>query len=727
MDELVSMNALEWLFRWVGNQTDAIPEATTELYNALENGRRLKRLGDYEAALGAFDQAETLLSGSNPDNLPVMIALNRVDVFTLQKQWDAAERLLSELQSKAEQDKHNTRLAYILCARGALAQEKGDWETARRHYECALELSRATKAIGAEGRAQGHLADTYLREDNASFASYLLQEALPKLEFSGDVELSSYFSGRLGSALIAMGREREGLHMLGRALRIAEQLEYKRYELMWRRTLAAYAMQESNYAEARRHLMLALTKSDPESDLVNYVQTLCRLSKTCLRLNELQAALEYAQQAVALVDEHSELHSERLLAYAALGICLRTMGRSVDAIPYLLKASETYEHINIESIDYTYVDILRNLAAAQAESNNAESARATYQRAIDFAGSHSDLTDVAGTYRDLGILYGQIGEFDDAIQAWMTALQIYQDKYQYARSARLYCDIANLRKQQGNLKRAIKDYEQALMLLASANEVETRGIVLANAATAYVDQGDIASAESFFIESIQIAQSLKDRPAEATRRGNYGWFLLSTGRAKQGLVALDYALRQSQNLGLKLQVAVQTDNMGLAHDELREFDKAVDYHRQALELLPDTSGPHWRAIISANLAHSLIGLGEATEAESLLSEALRDGRSMNNTEIVARALNGLAKIALNSNELSKADTLLDEAISIAERSGLRRFLADGLCLRSRLRAMQSDFDQSGVDWELARQIFDILKIDSAQALPEWLQTSPQNS
>jgi hypothetical protein len=41
--------------------------------------------------------------------------------------------------------------------------------------------------------------------------------------------------------------------------------------------------------------------------------------------------------------------------------------------------------------------------------------------------------------------------------------------------------------------------------------------------------------------------------------------------------------------------------------------------------------------------------------------------------------------------------------------------------------MQSDFDQSGADWELARQIFDILKIDSAQALPEWLQTSPQNS
>jgi tetratricopeptide (TPR) repeat protein len=342
MDEFVSMNALEWLFRWVGNQADANPEATTELHTALENGRRLKRLGDYDAALVEFDHAESLLSGSDTDNLPVMIALNRVDVFTLQKDWDAAERLLSELQSKAEQDKHNARLAYILCARGALAQEQGEWELARRHYERALELSRATKAIGAEGRAQGHLADTYLREDNASFASYLLQEALPKLEFSGDVELSSYFSGRLGFALIAMGRESEGLHMLGRALRIAEQLEYKRYELMWRQTLAAYAMQESNYAEARRHLMLALTKSDAQTDLSNYIKTLCRLSKTCLRLNELPAALEYSQQAVTLVDEHSELQSERLLAYAALGICLRTMGRSVDAISYLVKVSATY-------------------------------------------------------------------------------------------------------------------------------------------------------------------------------------------------------------------------------------------------------------------------------------------------------------------------------------------------------------------------------------------------
>jgi hypothetical protein len=61
-----------------------------------------------------------------------------------------------------------------------------------------------------------------------------------------------------------------------------------------------------------------------------------------------------------------------------------------------------------------------------------------------------------------------------------------------------------------------------LTLLNSVEDQETRGIVLANAATVYVDQGDIETAESFFAESIQIAQKLEDRLAESTRRGNYG-------------------------------------------------------------------------------------------------------------------------------------------------------------------------------------------------------------
>ena len=67
-----------------------------------------------------------------------------------------------------------------------------------------------------------HLADTYLHDGNASYAAHLLREALPKLTMPSDVEMSSYFVGLLGQALIQNGQEAEGHHLIGRALGISE-------------------------------------------------------------------------------------------------------------------------------------------------------------------------------------------------------------------------------------------------------------------------------------------------------------------------------------------------------------------------------------------------------------------------------------------------------------------------------------------------------------------------
>src|SRR5262249_18014740 len=152
--------------------------------------------------------------------------------------------------------------------------------------------------------------------------------------------------------------------------------------------------------------------------------------------------------------------------------------------------------------------------------------------------------------------------------------------------ARLLCDLAAARKYIGQGQRAMKDYEAALMTLNMIDDDwETRGLVLSNAANTYVDRGDIESADSFFNEAITIARRLGNDTAEATRRGNYGWFLLSTGKPQQAISSLEYALRLSRSLKLDLQSAIQTDNLGLAYDNLGYYPKAKEQHQQAIEII----------------------------------------------------------------------------------------------------------------------------------------------
>lgn len=611
-------------------------------------------------------------------------------------------------------------MAYINIGRGVLAQANGQWDDALTYFQTALDQARASYTLGAEGRAAGHLADVYLHEGNASYAAHLLQDALPKLNTSGDMEMSSYFVGLLGLAMIQNGKVTEGQQLLGRALRLAEHMEYREYEILWRGALAIEAMNESLFEEARRHLLLVLANVSVGVHYPDHLLTLCRISKASDRLGDSTAALDYARQAVDLLHEDTE-RRVFLLAQAALGIALCATGDLQNAIEHLQNADDGYDALKLTAAEYSYAELLRTLGAAQTGVGQYDDAKTIYDRALHYAEQNNLPLDLAGIQRDIGIFHTHNADYQQAIQSWMTALRIYEAEGHHARVARIYCDIANLRRQIRQSKRAMKDYEQALMLLNSFDDLETRGIVLSNAATAYVDYGDVTTAEAFFVESIQIAQKNRDRYTEATRRGNYGWFLLNTGRTKSALDMLDYAVRQSQNLNMMLQAAVQTDNIGLVWDELHDYDKAIAYHGSAWQMLEQSDDEYWRAVVSVNLGHSLISKGNLADAETSINAALQAGRQLDRLDVIVRALNGQTRLKLTNGANADLMTNAQEAVQLADAHGGRRLLADSLVLRSEVHARLNDAANAQADWKAAADILRILRLNPDNYQPTWMK------
>ena len=136
------------------------------------------------------------------------------------------------------------------------------------------------------GGALGFLADTYLHDANASYAIHLFRDALPKLNMTGDIELSSYFVGRLGEALIAAGNESEGGQLLERAHRLARQMGYRKYERLWSAALGERALAEGRFTDAHAHYSNVFNLSDKVRPSLQSAQVLCQLSKISLRLRE---------------------------------------------------------------------------------------------------------------------------------------------------------------------------------------------------------------------------------------------------------------------------------------------------------------------------------------------------------------------------------------------------------------------------------------------------------
>lgn len=695
------------------------PDAAA-LHETLEVGLRAKRAEDYDAALEALRRAAGL--AVTDMTAQAIVTLNRAEVLIARGDASEAERLLNEAVDSARANDQRPHLAYLLCGQGELAQARGDWERARQRYESALDTARQTGAIGAEARAQGHLAEIYWQDGNASYAVHLLREALPKLTLAGDVEAGCLFVGLLGQALVDAGQPADGYPLVERALRLSQQLGYRRYQRRWSIVLGRRSLAEGRYSDAVGHFETAFALYPAGSHDPDFPKALCEASRAYLGLRQMQPAIAHARRAVEQAAAHADA---RLMAYAysALGQAVLAEGDHLAAASHLKAAAEAFSELHTPAAEE--IEVLRSLAEAYSQLGDDQRALALYRDALERADAHATLSVRAQAHRDLGLFHARQRRMADAVREWTTALNYYERENHPAQVARLHCDIAAARRFIGQGARALKDYEQALMALNDLkDDWTTRGLVLANAAIAYAERGDVQSAESFFSEAIKIAQRTGDEAAEAIRRGNYGWFLLSLGRIPQAVAALEAALRISRSRQLAFQAAVQTDNLGLAHAAQGSYTAALEYHRQALEQITGLQQPHWEYIIRSNLAETLLALNEADEADSLFEAVLAQGRADDDVELIVRGLLGRARIALHQGQPQRADAALEEAAGLARKASLRRLHAETLALHSQQQASMGQAAQAAALWDEARKLYAVLHMPQARLHPAWLNGCP---
>lgn len=706
----------------LGLRTTRRPEAQA-MREALDAGRRAKFAEAYDTALEAFGRAVEVARTAGDPAAVAVVALHQAEVLIRMERWDDAEALLTEIESTARRLEQPVQIAYILATRGTLAQEHDDWTAARDLYEQALEIARRAHSSGAEGRALGHLGDTYLHDGNASYAMHLLRDAVPKLNASGDIELSSYFVGRLGEAMIASGQDAEGQHLLSRALLIAEQIQYRYYERHWALLMGERATAEARYQDAHTHLTHALRLFREDDTSPRRMTALCQLSQVNLSLRNHAEALEAARKVVAHIEALPP--SLQAMAQGAMGVALHASGRSSEAVPYLSDAADNYARLDSAASDRIAIETLRHLAAAQSESDT-DSALATYQQALRKAEALDEPLELAQVRRDLGLLHLQRNEFSAALQAWAAALSTYEMSKHHAQTARLYADMASTRRRLGQTQRAMRDYEQALMTLNSVdeNDHETRGVVLSNAAVAYAEQGDIESADAFFSEAVTLAERAEDPVAESVRRGNYGWFLMTIGRPRRAIAALEQALYLSQTHRLPLQQVVQRDNLGLAYDSMGDYKSALEHHQAALDLVRSQHQPHWLATVQINLANTLLAMGQPEGAQPFVEEALATGREHDDPEIIMRAMTTMGRITTARAQLDAAARFVNDAVALARRSDNRRLLADALAAQSEQRAALGSPQDAGPIWAEAQRLYAVLGMPQAKQTPAWLAKPP---
>ena len=704
-------------FQRIGQWFNQSPESkqipsSVLLQELIDKARRAQYAEEYDAALEMLSEAIEIAESEHDTRSIVDIKLSRADMLIIQGDYETARFILTELRDDSDARLLYAPLAYSLCSLGVLEQARDNLVAAQEFYEQARAAGEKIKTDGASGRAAAHLGDIYLAQGNASYAVYLLDEAVVKLNRSGDRELLGYFLGKLGLAQIQLGQVDQGELRLLSGLEAAMSIKHRIQMRYLNDLLGQQAFENNQMRSADTYFREAMALYPPSLyDTIDYANLLCRLSKVSLQLGKADEAVTHAKQSLSIAENHSD---KILLAMAKAAVGLAMLATEDDnALPYLDAAVSAYDDLEADSF---LIDILRHMAALQLELGNEEGAIAYYRQAIDKAEKLP--LEAAKAHSDLALYYANDRQRRQAIQEWQSAIKYFQERNQTDFAARVHCDIAAMYDQIGDGRLAQREYGTALEMLSQIDDASTKGIILANVAAAHSEFGDVESAQDFFKQSIEIAQRTGNGAAEALRRGNYGRLLALSNRPKQALAQIKQAQRKSEDLGLPLQTAILLGNLALTYSLSNDIATALEYYQIALSQLQALDAVQWEASVEATWADTLLMTKDAISAFEHYERALELANDYALVAVLIQSQVGLAQVAILQDDLESAERKLSQIDPIAKRQNYRRLLASMHMTWSQLYAKQGKTEAASQAWDEAQKQRRIMRMSAIS--PDWL-------
>jgi CHAT domain-containing protein/Tfp pilus assembly protein PilF len=252
---------------------------------------------------GMYAQVLTTLNSTptrpaNNDSLIEILALEGVAHARLHQFPEAEEKLATATQSC--QTFATGACGDVIRARGVLAVQHGQIDSAKQFFEQSLEFARAHKDHFLEATALLNLGLTSLREDHFDEAIDWTDAASQASTVLGADDLAQMALGNLGWAYYGLGDSEKSLQLSLEAVRRATQVGDVIGQLDWTTNLGYVYAGLGDLARAKESYLKALTlatRIGGEQGIYNALRALALVS---VESGELAEALKYSDDAIAI-------------------------------------------------------------------------------------------------------------------------------------------------------------------------------------------------------------------------------------------------------------------------------------------------------------------------------------------------------------------------------------------------------------------------------------------
>ncbi|MFX1581284.1 MAG: tetratricopeptide repeat protein [Promethearchaeota archaeon] len=309
------------------------------------------------------------------------------------------------------------------------------------------------------------------------------------------------------------------------------------------------------------------------------------------------------------------------------------------------------------------------------------------------------------------------------------------------KSSLIFIDVITL---QVELLRLREQMDKALELVTKAlREVEVmtprrdeeikirKSELLHQGGILYWYKGDFDTASDYHRQSLEIRETLHDKPGIASSLNNLGLVHWSKGELDQAIEFYNQALEVFEQLGIKRNIAVTLSNLGNCYTRLGALEKALTYQQRSLVLTEEIGNPHDIARSLLNLGVVFQFKGDLKQAQSHYEKSLEFSEKTGRRSDIALAINNLGNIFDLKGDLDQALEHFQRSLRIYEELQITESIALLLANIGGVYRKKGEYSKSQDYYQRSLKLYEDLGNDflTAMVLFElvWIALEKQDS
>lgn len=272
----------------------------------------------------------------------------------------------------------------------------------------------------------------------------------------------------------------------------------------------------------------------------------------------------------------------------------------------------------------------------------------------------------ANLLNNIGLIEWRRGQYDQAQKHFRESIELHRTLGNQENVAKGLNNLGNVQDERGQFDLALRNYREALELARTLDLPDDEASYLNNIGLVLRSQGRYAEALRYHRKALKLHRSRDDKEGATAALNNIGIALKGQERYQEALDVYQKALRINREINDPSSIAANLSNIGELHQWEGRHQKAQQTLRHAIRINRELND-------RAGVATNLVALGEVYRSRQKYKAALDTHRTalQINRELgrrtgIATALDGIALTYYAGRQYARADSVLQEAISVTE-------------------------------------------------------------